>query len=92
MRPRHEAALAFVIWYLMVPPHPFAEEPPPPSEWSVYHVYDAADTCEYARLEIAGGLLEDPPPDFLQRFGNTFMQTFDQARCVFSDDLRRKGS
>ena len=81
-----------VGWYLIVPPHPFAGEPPPPSEWSVYHVYGAADTCEFARLEIAGGLIEDAPPDFLQRFGNEFMQSFDQARCVSSDDPRLKGS
>jgi hypothetical protein len=91
MKARH-AALALVGWYLMVPPHPFNEEPPPPSEWSVYRVYSAAGICEYARLEIAGGLLEDPPPDFLERFGNGFMHTFDQARCVSSDDLRLKGS
>ena len=92
MRPRHEAALAFVIWYLMVPPHPFAEEPPPPSKSSVYKVYKSPDECEWSRQGIVSGMLEDPPADFLQRFGDTFMQTFDQARCVSSDDLRLKGS
>ena len=90
MKACHAAALALVGWYLMVPPRPFAEAPPPPSQWSVYHVYDSADKCNYVRANIASGVLEDAPPDFVERFGNTFMRTFERARCIAIDDPRLK--
>jgi hypothetical protein len=90
MNPRHAAALAIVGWYLMVPPHPFVAPPPPLSRWSVYHVYDSADKCRYVRANIASGVLEDAPQDFLERFGNSFMHVFARARCVATDDPRLK--
>ena len=91
MKPRHAAALALVGWYLMVPPHPFAKEVPPRAEWSLYLLYNSADTCQWSRREIAIGMLEDAPADFLQRFGNRFMDVFKQATCVASDDPWLKG-
>jgi hypothetical protein len=86
MKPRHAAALALVGWYLMVPPHPFGREVPLRAEWSLYHVYKSADMCEWSRRGIASGMLEDAPADFLQRFGNRFMDVFKQATCVAYDD------
>jgi hypothetical protein len=86
-----------VSWYLMVPPPNSSgsnsfEGYPPLSEWSVYKKYDSADDCEQFRLNIAAGLLQDPPPDFLRRFGDSFIDVFEQARCIASDDprLRKK--
>jgi len=88
MNPHHAAALALVAWYLLVPPHPFAATPPPRSEWSVYEVYDSTGKCEERRLAISGGMLEDAPADFVERYGNTFMYVFKQARCIATDDPR----
>jgi hypothetical protein len=87
---RHAATLALVGWYLLVPPHPFAATVPPPSEWSVYEVYVSAEKCEERRLAISEGMLEDAPADFVERFGNTFMYIFKQARCIATDDPRLK--
>ena len=87
---RHAAAFALVGWYLLVPPHLFAATPPPPSEWPVYEVYDSAERCEERRLAISGGMLEDAPADFVERFGNAFMYVFEQARCIATDDPRLK--
>lgn len=80
------AAVLAVGWYLVVPAHPFIAQPPTESEWSLYHIYDSAEDCELARQSASSGLLQDAPPDFLERFGNSFMQIFDQARCVASAD------
>jgi hypothetical protein len=91
MKRRHAAALAIVGRYLMVPPHPYAKEVPPRPEWSLYDVYKSADICEWSRREIAAGLLEDVPADFLLRFGNRFMDVFKEATCVASDDPWLKG-
>jgi hypothetical protein len=90
MNLRHAAALALVGWYLLVPPHPFVAPLPPPSHWSVYHVYDSADKCNYVRANIASGILEDAPPDFVERFGNSFTRIFERARCIATDDPRLK--
>jgi hypothetical protein len=91
VKPRHAAALALVGWYLMIPPpHSRSsnsfEQHPPLAQWSVYRKYDSADECELSRLNIAGGMLQDPPADFVQRFGNNFMSFFERAQCIESDD------
>jgi hypothetical protein len=79
----------------MVPPRHSSgsnsfEQYPPLPEWSVYKTYDSAEECDQSRLNTAVGLLQDAPPDFVQRFGSTFMDIFEQARCIGSDDPRLK--
>ena len=94
MNLRHAAALALVALYLMVPP--YSERPIPPkdlpplSKWSIYHRYNTLDECRQVRSEITSGLLQDSPPDFLQRFGNNFKSAFARAKCVATDDPRLK--
>jgi hypothetical protein len=88
---RHAAALALLGWYLMVPPPNSNEsEQPPLSEWSIYKTYESYDACFYFRAEIASGMLQDAPPDFVARFDGSFMDIFKQAQCIASDDPRLK--
>jgi hypothetical protein len=89
MNLRHAAALALVAWYLMVPPYTRGPNLPL-SKWSIYHRYDTPDECRLARSSITAGLLQDPPPDFAQRFGNNFKSIFARAQCVATDDPRLK--
>jgi hypothetical protein len=84
---RHTAALALVGWYLMVPPSTRGISLSL-SKWSIYQRYNAPDECRWARSEITAGLLQDPPPDFVQRFGNNFVSIFARAQCIASDDPR----
>jgi hypothetical protein len=86
------AALALVSWYLMVPAHPLTSKPFAKSEWSVYQVYNSSEKCRRARQDIIDGWLKDAQPDFFQRFGNSFKQTFNHGMCVSSDDRWLKGS
>ncbi len=91
MIPRHAAALALVSWYLMVPPpHSSESQPPPLSEWSVYQTFESADVCYFFRTGTASGMVQDPPPDFAERFDSRFMDIFKQAECVATDDPRLK--
>ena len=88
---RHAAALALVGWYLMVPPpHSKRIRPAPLSEWSIYKTYESVDVCYYSRTGIASGILQDAPPDFVARFDGRFMDIFEQAKCIASDDPRLK--
>lgn len=88
MKPRHVAASALVGWYLMVP-WPYSRNLPL-SLWSVYKTYDSSDECDLFRGDIASGILQDAPPDFVEQFGNSYMDVFKQARCISSDDPRLK--
>ena len=92
MNPRHAAALALVGWYLMVPP-PYSERARsllPLSEWSIYKTFESADACTFFREDVATGMLQDAPPDFVVQFDSSFMNIFQQAECVASDDPRLK--
>jgi hypothetical protein len=78
-------------WYLMVPPPRSSEsEPPALSKWSIYKTYHSADECEQAWSNIHSGVLQDPPPDFTQRFGDNFESSFARADCIASYDSRLK--
>ncbi len=95
MNLRHAAALALAGWYLMIPP--FSREPLsfknlPVSKWSIYRRYNTPDECRLARLNISAGLLQDPPADFKQRFGDNFKSIFARAKCIATDDPRLKGN
>jgi hypothetical protein len=97
MKLRHAAALALVGWYLMLPPRRSGslnsfDANAPLSQWSVYRSYDSDGDCELSLVNTAGGMLEDPPADFVYRFDNNFMAVFKQAICIASDDPLLKGN
>jgi hypothetical protein len=80
MKPRHAAALALVVWYVLVPPFeepqdPRSSEPQfiqqaPLYEWLIIETYDNESNCKGELTMIQG--------DYHQR-------------CVSSDDPRIKG-
>ena len=76
----------------MVPP-PYSEGAhslPPLSEWSIYKAFESADVCTFFREDVATGILQDAPPDFVAQFDGSFMNIFQQAECVTTDDPRLK--
>jgi hypothetical protein len=81
VRPHHAAALALVVWYLMIPP--VHEGKPntqaPLSAWTVFRRFDSEAACQQWKLKVetrarrAGRY--GPRPDFM---------------CIASDDQRLK--
>ena len=53
MKPRHAAALALVVWYLMRPPLPHlnahAIHPDTPSRWIIVRTFPTEKKCEARR-------------------------------------------
>jgi hypothetical protein len=77
MKPRHAAALALVVWYLMTPPAlphdpERVDESAPLSQWDVQTKVDSRDQCDAERTRLTGTPL-----------GRV-------AKCIASDDLRLK--
>ena len=92
LNPPHAATLALVGWYLMVPP-PYsvgAHSLPPLSKWSIYKTFESADICTNFREDVTTGMLQDAPPDFVAHFDGGFMNIFQQAERVATDDPRLK--
>jgi hypothetical protein len=87
---RHTAALAFVGWYLLLPPRGWRPEDlakplgqrqgsiplleSPYSEWSIQKTFDSARECEALKQEF----WSDPGREY--------------AICITSDDPRLKGN
>lgn len=102
---RHAAALAFVGWYLMMPPdsakvpHSVDSEAPL-SRWIVVATYDTQDNCENV---LAGIQNKEQDPIELDKTGKLarFQKKSPDAAlgkarainagCVESDDFRLKG-
>jgi hypothetical protein len=89
VKPRHATALALVGWYLMVPPNT-SQPDLSLSKWSIYQRYSGPDECFWARSNLTIGLLQDPPPDFAERFCDNYKSIFARAQCIASDDPRLK--
>lgn len=100
---RHTAALAFVGWYLMMPPDsakiPHAVDSEAPlSRWIVVATFDTEDNCEKV---LAGVQNKQQDPIELDKTGKLkHLQKNDDAlgksravnaACVESDDFRLKG-
>ena len=99
----HAAALAFVGWYLMMPPdsakvpHSVDSEAPL-SRWIIVATYDTQDNCEKALADIQH---KEQDPIELDKTGKLArFQKHDDARgkaramnagCVESDDFRLRG-
>ncbi len=91
MKLRHAGALAFVGWYLMIPP---AALPPgvaykqPLRKWQILRVFDTADSCE----DFLSTFFEDSQ---LKQSLNTLEPAYRDymfAECVATDDPRLKGN
>jgi lipocalin len=100
---RHFAALAFVGWYLMMPPDstkiPHEVEPESPlTHWITVASFDTEEKCEKALADIQNN---DQDPVTLDKTGK--LKRFQKndaalgkaravnAGCVASDDFRLKG-
>jgi hypothetical protein len=81
MKPRHAAALALVIWYLMVPPTIPVEPKAPLADWMRIATYNTANDCvrEFFKHHRSPNGEHD-----------LIAETPVWARCVSSDDPRLK--
>ena len=87
MKPRHTAAVALVVWYLMVPPHRicsgcsnyFQPDPPKASldKWETVNRYDTAAKCKesllwYKKKMRKWRLLKRPRAPYVATYGQCF--------------------
>ena len=81
MKPRRAAALALVIWYLMVPPTIPVEPKAPLADWMRIATYNTANDCvrEFFKHHRSPNGEHD-----------LIAETPVWARCVSSDDPRLK--
>jgi hypothetical protein len=103
LKSRHLAALAFVGWYLMMPPDSAkiphdVDSDTPISRWVVVTSFDTEDNCEKALGDIQNS---EQDPVTLDKTGR--LKRLDKhdaalgkaravnAACVASDDIRLKG-
>ena len=103
LKSRHLAALAFVGWYLMMPPDSSkiphdVDSDTPISRWVVVTSFDTEDNCEKALGDIQNS---EQDPVTLDKTGR--LKRLDKhdaalgkaravnAACVASDDIRLKG-
>ena len=95
MKSRHAAALALVVWYLMLPPPLLHGNPPvdleaPVSKWRLFSIHESAAECEkglVAFYKSAKAELIANPADERDRI--QFYQ-LESSQCVASDDPRLK--
>ena len=80
MKHRHATALAFVVWYLMLPPK--LDNGPSNKQWNILQSFDTAKECERAagklRAQLESGLTPMPLDEARPLF----------AQCIKSDDPR----
>jgi hypothetical protein len=96
MKSRHAAALALVVWYLMVPK---ADLHAPLSQWSKVDSYDTRDLCESAKA-FSIQMIDHPAslgPDIPARVHQIgparmaeIVQQVNASRCIATDDPRLK--
>jgi hypothetical protein len=89
MKPRHAAALAFVGWYLVVPPFRSKEYDVKAelSEWSIMKEFDTEKGCKDYPAHLERLLKEKHHGD-----GNVVVNKalFDIAQCIATGDPRLK--
>ncbi len=108
MRSRHAAALALVVWYLMIPPN--KKDDAPLSEWIVWRSFDSTEACQSAqtvyRDQSSAKLRQYDSMTDQQRANISHNQkaleqemadndNFDNAwhsACIAKDDPRLKGN
>jgi len=92
MRPSHAAALALVIWYLMVPPlvnAPYKVDTEAPlASWKTFQTFDTAEECNkylssvQARYENTASA----PLGSIKKGTRALALHMTFAKCVSSDD------
>jgi len=93
-RLHHAAALAFVGWYLMVPPYSQGDfnEHAHLSDWKIINSFDTAKECRSHQLFVSERTQSDvpqhgdPPTTDKQRYAVSIAL----SACVASDDPRLK--
>lgn len=84
MNRRCAAALALLVWYLLLPPlrhDGTVNMSAPLSKWKRLGNYDTSDDCETALSDIRSRWVGHEP---------NFPAKTDEARCISSDDPRLK--
>jgi hypothetical protein len=96
MKPRHTAALALVVWYLISPPlgrpktgNDYVDDGAPYYKWAVVFAFDDLDQCQERRdLESQRGedTLKNPPP------GEAALWALSEteSECIANTDPRLK--
>jgi hypothetical protein len=94
----HQAAtLAFVGWYLMLPPlvnAPYKVDTEAPlTSWRDYQTFETAQECNksLSSMQAKYGHAAVAPSGSIKRGTRTFALQVVFARCVSSDDPRLKG-
>jgi hypothetical protein len=108
MNPRHAAALALMVWYLMAPPIESCNgvfsggscNQTPLAEWRIVKTYDALSRCENVKaIWVEKGQMYLVEMDASSRSRTTRMApdeasatTETEATCVISNDPRLKAN
>jgi len=86
MKPRHDAALALVGWYLILPPES-GEKDAPLNKWEIVNSFDDAETCERSRHDFhAGGMKNAQHPT--NKADLQFALRAIDSVCIATDDPR----
>jgi hypothetical protein len=89
MKLRHAAALAPMIWYLLIPPAG-GNEHSPMNQWQMVNVFDTEAACQAGRQKYYNDGIE------LMKMGKTSSaieesHRFTSATCLAADDPRLRG-
>jgi hypothetical protein len=93
MKPRHAAALALVVWYLLYPPWSAKQQGVDPSlplnRWYEVATFDSSPDCEARKFKVLQEMdkqIQEPTPGKLV----TTERLRYQAQCASADDPRLK--
>lgn len=96
MNVRHAAALALVVWFLLVPPivldatdQPRVQPTAPLNEWRVYATFESREQCENLRDKIREGERGLPPSE---KNAELKREAAASLLCVANDDPRLKAN
>jgi hypothetical protein len=98
MKPRHTAAIALAVWYLLGPPQQGesanVDIHAPLSKWKVIDSFDNIGACEQGRMVEQGkwyNRAERDTPGTKDALKDAIMLILlDSAKCAASDDPRLK--
>ena len=92
MKPRHAAALALVLWYLMAPPvSGIATGLEPLHWWFQIGSFDSLNECRQARRMMIDRFMNDLEKDYRDAAAVQGMDAFYYSECIATDDPRLKG-
>jgi hypothetical protein len=92
MKPRHAAALAFMGWYLLLPPlvnAPYKVDTEAPlTSWKVYQTFDTREECDKSLLATKAKYQHTAtaPVGAIKKGTRAFALQMTFARCVSSDN------